>query len=46
MTNAHFDEYQPGGAINVSGGKKFRETIAPLFGRPKDRGVETALRRA
>jgi len=33
LTNAHLEGYQPGGVINVSRGKKFREIIAPLYGR-------------
>ena len=46
LTNAHLEGYQPGGLINFSPGKKFREIIAPLFAGPKDRGVEWGLRRA
>ena len=30
MSNAHLEGYQPGGVINVNGGEKFREIIAPL----------------
>jgi len=46
LTNAHLEGYDPAGAINVGRGKKFREIIAPLFARPKSRGVESGLRRA
>jgi len=46
LTNAHLAEYHPGDVINVSRGKKFREIIAPLFARPKGRGVESGLGRA
>jgi len=35
MNNAHLEGYQPGGVINVSGGKKFREIIAPFLRGPK-----------
>ena len=30
LTNVHLEGYQPGGVINVNGGEKFREIIAPL----------------
>jgi len=46
LTNAHLEGYQTGGVINVSQRKMFREIIAPLFARPKSRGVESGLRRA
>ena len=46
MTNAHLEGYQPGGVINVTGGKKFREIITPVFAKPKARSVESELRRA
>ena len=46
MTNAHLQGYQPGGVINVSGGKHFRQIIAQLFAKPKSRGVESLLYRA
>ena len=46
LTNAHLDGYQPGGVINVSRGKKFREIIALLFARPKSLCVESGIRRA
>jgi len=46
LTNAHLKGYQPGGVINVSRWKKYREIIAPLFARPKGRGFESGLRRA
>jgi hypothetical protein len=46
MTNVHLEEYQPGGVINVSGGKKFREIIDLIFAKPKGRVVELGLRRA
>ena len=46
LTNAHLKGYQSGGVINVSRGKKFRESIAPLFARPKCRCVEAVLLRA
>jgi hypothetical protein len=46
ITNSHFEVYQPGGVINVTGGKNFSEIISPLFAKSKDRGVGTALRRA
>jgi len=45
MTNAHFTQYQPDGNINITRGKKFRGMVAPLFAKPKGRGVESALRR-
>ena len=35
LTNTHLQIYQPGGVINVSRGKKFREIIAPLSLGPK-----------
>jgi hypothetical protein len=38
--------YQPGGVTIVRRGKKFHEIIAPLFAKPKCRGVESGLRRA
>ena len=41
LTNAHLEGYDPEGR-----GKKVREIIAPLFARPKSRGVESGLRRA
>jgi hypothetical protein len=34
-TNAHLHGYQPGGVINVSRGKNFREIIAPVSRGPK-----------
>ena len=37
MTNAHLEGYQPGGVINVTGGKNFREIIATLFAMSKTR---------
>ena len=46
MTNAQLEGYQPGGGINVSGGKKFDEIIAPLFTKPKGRRVKSGLRRS
>jgi len=46
ITNVHLEEYQPGGVINVSGGKKFREIIDLFFAKPKGRVVELGLRRA
>ena len=46
LTNAHLEGYGPPGAINFGRVKKFRENIAPLFARPKSRGVESGLRRA
>jgi len=45
MTNAQWTKYQPDGNINITRGKKFRDIIAPLFAKPKGRGVESALRR-
>jgi len=45
MTNAHLTQYQPDGNINITRGKKFRDIIAPLFAKPKGRGVKCALRR-
>ena len=45
MSNAHLTRYQPGDNINTTRGKKFREVIAPLFAKPKGRGVESPLRR-
>jgi len=46
LANAHLEGYDPAGAINVGRGEKFLEIIAPVFARPKSRGVETGLRRA
>ena len=46
LTNAHLEVYEPGGAINVGREKKFSEIIAPLFAKPKSRGVESGLLRA
>ena len=46
MTNAHLEGYQPGGVINVTGGKKFREIIARVFAKHKAQRVESGLRRA
>ena len=46
LTNAHLEGCQPGGVINVSRGKHFHETIAPLFAMPKNRGIESVLRHA
>jgi hypothetical protein len=46
LTNAHLEGYGPAGAINFGRVNKFREIIAPLFARPKCRGVESGLRRA
>ena len=43
MTNAHLEGYQPGGVMNVTGGKKFHEIIAPLFAKSKRSGIELAL---
>jgi len=45
MTNAHLTQYQPHGNINITRGKKFRDITAPLFAKPKGRGVESASRR-
>ena len=45
MTNAHLTQYQPDGNINIIRGKKFRVIIGPLFAKPKERGVESSLRR-
>jgi len=45
MTNAHLNTYNPGDNINVTRGKKFRDIIAPLFAKPNDQGVESALQR-
>jgi len=46
LTNARLEGYQPGGVINVGRGTNFREIIAPLFAKPKGRGVKSGLRRA
>ena len=46
MTDAHLERYQPGGVIDVTGGKKFREMNTPIFAKPKARIVESGLRRA
>ena len=46
LTNAHLEGYDLLGSINVGRRKKLREIIAPLFVRPKSRGVESGLRRA
>ena len=41
MTKFQMDAYQPGSAINVTGGgEKVREIIAPLFANPRFRFVE------
>jgi hypothetical protein len=45
LTNAHWQSYDPAGAINVGRAIKFLELIAPLFARPKSRGVESGLYR-
>ena len=45
MNNAHLNRYQPDDNINISRGKNFRGSIAPLFAKPKGRGIESALRR-
>jgi len=45
MNNAHLTQYQPDGNINITRFKKIREIIAPLFAKPKGRGVESSLRR-
>jgi len=34
MTYAHLTQYQPDGNINITRGKKFRDSIAPLFAKP------------
>jgi len=44
MANDHLNRYQPGDNINITRRKKFRDVIAPLFAKPKERGVESALR--
>jgi len=44
MANVHLTQYQPDGNINITRGKKFRDIIGPLFAKPKERGVEYALR--
>jgi hypothetical protein len=44
LSNAHLEGYQTGGVIKVSRAKKVREIIAPLFVRPKGRGVKSGLR--
>jgi len=45
MTNALLTQYQPKGNIIITRGKKIRDIIAPLFAKPKGRGVESELRR-
>jgi len=45
FTNADLNIYQPGDNINITCGKKFYHLIAPLFGKPKGRVIESALRR-
>jgi len=45
LTNAHLTRYQPGDNINITRGKKFHEAFAPIFVKPKGRGVESVLRR-
>jgi len=45
LTNAHFNRYQPGDKINITRGKRFHDVIAPLFAKPKGRGVDPTLRR-
>jgi len=44
MTNAYLTQYEPVGNINITRGKKIRDIIAPLFPKPKGRGVEYELR--
>jgi len=46
LTNAHLEVYQPGGVINVSRRKMFREIFASVFASPKGRVFESGLRRA
>ena len=46
MTNVRLEGYQLGSVINVTGGKKFRVIIAPLFAKTKGLGVESGLRPA
>ena len=46
LIHAHLEGYQPGGLINVSGGKKLIEIIALLFTRPQSPSFESELRRA
>ena len=46
MIKVHLGGYQSSGAINSLGVKKFRETIDPLFPKPKWRGVQSTLRHA
>jgi len=45
MTNAHLNKYQPDGNINIKRREKFQDIIAPLFAKPKERVVESVLRR-
>ena len=45
VTNAHLSRYQPDGNINITRGENFHDVIAPLFAKPKGRGVEYVLRR-
>jgi len=45
MTNAHLTQYQPDGNINITRREKCWDIIAPLFAKPKGRGVESSLRR-
>jgi len=44
LINAHLTRYQPGDNVNITGGKKFGDVIAPLFAKLKGRRVESALR--
>jgi len=44
MNNAHLTKYKPDGNINITRVKNLG-IIAPLFAKPKGRGVESALRR-
>lgn len=45
LTNAHLSDYQPGGDIRITRGRKYNDVIAPLFPQTRRRGIESALRR-
>jgi hypothetical protein len=45
MTNAHLEGYEPGSAIHIERGPKFRNIIASQFADAKKRGQESALAR-
>jgi hypothetical protein len=44
LTNAHLEEFEPSGNIQISKGSKFKDVISKLFPQSRQRGIEQKLK--